>query len=68
MKMKTYQIKIEVNQCHLYEVKANSEEEAEAKLAIRDSWPDITNTGSTEIEYIDCLDGHEEVYEIEEVE
>ena len=66
--MKTYSIhftqKFEENR----NVLANSEEEAEVKLAIRDSWPDITKTGSTEIEYIDCLDGHEEVYEIEEVE
>ena len=68
MKMKTYQIKIDVRETHLYEVKANSEEEAEQKLAMRDSWPDITKTGSTEIEYIECLDEHEEVYEIEEVE
>ena len=68
MKMKTYQIKIDVRETHLYEVKANSEEEAEQKIHTRDSWPDITKTGSAEIEYIDCLDGHEEVYEIEEVE
>ena len=66
--MKTYNIKIEVRECHLYEVKANSEEEAEQKIHTRDIWPDITKTGSTEIEYIDSLDGHEEVYDIEEVE
>lgn len=66
--MKTYKIKIEVRECHLYEVKANSEEEAEQKIHTRDIWPDITKTGSTEIEYIDSLDGHEEVYDIEEVE
>ena len=66
--MKTYQIKIDVRETHLYEVKANSEEEAEQKIHTRDIWPDITKTGSTEIEYIDSLDGHEEVYDIEEVE
>ena len=66
--MKTYKIKIEVRECHLYEVKANSEEEAVQKIHTRDIWPDITKTGSTEIEYIDSLDGHEEVYDIEEVE
>ena len=66
--MKTYKIKIEVRECHLYEVKANSGEEAEQKIHTRDIWPDITKTGSTEIEYIDSLDGHEEVYDIEEVE
>ena len=66
--MKTYKIKIEVRECHLYEVKANSEEEAEQKIHTSDIWPDITKTGTTEIEYIDSLDGHEEVYDIEEVE
>ncbi len=66
--MKTYQIKIDVRETHLYEVKANSEEEAEQKIHTRDSWPDITKTGSADIEYIDCLDEDEKIYEIEEVE
>lgn len=65
--MKTYQIKIDVRETHLYEVKANSEEEAEQKLLMRDSWPDITKTGSADIEYIDCEAGEQEIYEIEEV-
>ena len=66
--MKTYEITIDVRETPRYEVKANSEEEAEQKIHTRDIWPDITKTGSTEIEYIDSLDGHEEVYDIEEVE
>ena len=66
--MKTYQIKIDVNETHLYEVKANSEKEAEQKLLMRDTWHDITKTGSADIEYIDCIDEDEEIYEIEEVE
>ena len=66
--MKTYQIKIEVNQCHLYEVKANSEEEAENKLYMRDSWPDITKTGSEDVSFVDWVDGDQEIIDIEEVE
>ncbi len=66
--MKTYQIKIDVRKTNLYEVKANSEEEAEQKIHTRDSWPDITKTGSADIKYIDCLDEDEKIYEIEEVE
>mgnify|MGYP003108838547 FL=1 len=66
--MKTYEITIDVRETRRYEVKANSEEEAENKLYMRDSWPDITKTGSEDVSFVDWVDGDQEIIDIEEVE
>ena len=66
--MKTYKIKIEVRECHLYEVKANSEEEAENKLYMRVNYGDTDKTESEDVLFIDWVDGDQEIIDIEEVE
>tara|TARA_R100001082_G_scaffold33808_1_gene17545 strand:+ start:9 stop:209 length:201 start_codon:yes stop_codon:yes gene_type:complete len=65
--MKTYEITIEYNETHLYEVKANSEEEAENKLLERHSWPDINKQGSEGVSLVRWIDGNQEITKIEEV-
>ena len=67
--MKTYEITIEVRDVQRFEVKANSEEEAENKLYMRVNYgdKDIT-TGSEDVSFIDWVDGDQEIIDIEEVE
>ena len=67
--MKTYEITIDVRETRRFEVKANSEEEAENKLYMRVNYgdKDIT-TGSEDVSFIDWVDGDQEIIDIEEVE
>tara|TARA_R100000700_G_scaffold4374_1_gene7731 strand:- start:350 stop:556 length:207 start_codon:yes stop_codon:yes gene_type:complete len=68
MKMKTYEITIDVRETHRYEVKANSEEEAENKLYMRVNYGNTDKTESEDVSFIDWVDGDQEIIDIEEVE
>ena len=63
--MKTYEITIDVRETRRFEVKANSEEEAENKLYMRVYFGD---TESEDVSFIDWVDGDQEIIDIEEVE
>jgi hypothetical protein len=63
--MKTYEITIDVRETRRFEVKANSEEEAENKLYMRVNFGD---TESEDVSFIDWVDGDQEIIDIEEVE
>jgi len=71
--MKTYEITIDVRETRRFEVKANSEEEAENKLYMRGGevyFGDINpnKTESEDVSFIDWVDGDQEIIDIEEVE
>ena len=68
--MKTYEITIDVRETRRFEVKANSEEEAENKLYMRVRYGDINpnKTESEDVSFIDWVDGDQEIIDIEEVE
>ena len=68
MKMKTYEITIDVRETRRFEVKANSEEEAENKLYMRVNYGDTDKTESEDVSFIDWVDGDQEIVDIEEVE
>ena len=68
MKMKTYEITIDVRETRRFEVKANSEEEAENKLYMRVNYGDTDKTESEDVSFIDWVDGDQEIIDIEEVE
>ena len=66
--MKTYEITIDVRETRRFEVKANSEEEAENKLYMRVRYDDTNKTESEDVLFIDWVDGEQEIIDIEEVE
>ncbi len=68
--MKTYEITIDVRETRRFEVKANSEEEAENKLYMRVNFGDVNpnKTESEDVLFIDWVDGDQEIIDIEEVE
>ena len=66
--MKTYEITIDVRETRRFEVKANSEEEAENKLYMRVRYGDTYKTESEDVSFIDWVDGDQEIIDIEEVE
>ena len=66
--MKTYEITIDVRETRRFEVKANSEEEAENKLYMRVRYDDTNKTESEDVLFIDWVDGDQEITNIEEVE
>jgi hypothetical protein len=66
--MKTYEITIDVRETRRFEVKANSEEEAENKLYMRVRYDDTNKTESEDVLFIDWVDGDQEIIDIEEVE
>ena len=68
MKMKTYEITIDVRETRRFEVKANSEEEAENKLYMRVNHGNTDKTESEDVSFIDWVDGDQEIVDIEEVE
>lgn len=68
MKMKTYEITIDVRETRRFEVKANSEEEAENKLYMRVNYGNTDKTESEDVSFIDWVDGDQEIIDIEEVE
>ena len=66
--MKTYEITIDVRETRRFEVKANSEEEAENKLYMRVNYGDKDiPTGSEDVSFIDWVDGEQEIIDIDEV-
>jgi hypothetical protein len=65
--MKTYEITIDVRETRRFEVKANSEEEAENKLYMRVRYDDTNKTESEDVLFIDWVDGDQEITNIEEV-
>ncbi len=66
--MKTYEITIDVRETRRFEVKANSEEEAENKLYMRVNHGNTDKTESEDVSFIDWVDGDQEIIDIEEVE
>jgi hypothetical protein len=66
--MKTYEITIDVRETRRFEVKANSEEEAENKLYMRVRYDDTNKTESEDVLFMDWVDGDQEIIDIEEVE
>lgn len=68
--MKTYEITIDVRETRRFEVKANSEEEAENKLYMRVNFGHVNpnKTESEDVLFIDWVDGDQEIIDIEEVE
>jgi len=67
MKMKTYEMKTDVLETRIYEVKANSEEEAEHKLYMRELHHDITSTGSKDVAFKDWVYEEHKIITIEEM-
>jgi hypothetical protein len=65
--MKTYEITIDVRETRRFEVKANSEEEAENKLYMRVRYDDTNKTESEDVLFMDWVDGDQEITNIEEV-
>ncbi len=64
--MKTYEITIDIRETRRYELKANSEEEAESKFY--EWYADANKTESEDVSFVDWVDGDEEIIDIEEVE